>query len=136
MNPLIHSPHAGRAEEALEEGAGGGVVRAADFLQGPLGAHRDGAAAGAAQEHEELPGPVVVVVETAEVLLVAAAQHFHEELEARDPRRRRAHIGCDLPYSVPGPTVRLLETGEWMNFFCSAAAVPYIAGNVRVSAFQ
>ncbi len=33
-------------------------------------------------------------------------------------------------------TDRLGESGEWMNFFCSAAAVPYLVGNVTVSAFQ
>ena len=57
---------------------------------------------------------------------------------------------CNIPMAIPRAaesnqevhvlamydTVRLLETGEWMNFFCSAATVPYIAGNVRVSAFQ
>ena len=33
-------------------------------------------------------------------------------------------------------TVHLLSPEVWMNFFCSAAAVPHIPGNATVSAFQ
>ena len=47
-----------------------------------------------------------------------------------------ASISTFLMSTAYGSTDGLGESGEWMNFFCSAAAVPYLAGNVTVSAFQ